>query len=471
MTRVRVAFLLAAAVSSLIGSGCSGSKSPGESPTSSTPTPASTARMHDHRPQHNGIVSMVGTHHIEATADSSGRITVWVTDLWRKPVTPAGWTGSATVQVGTVRQEVGLAPQADRFTGAAQALQGTHAALAVKLVPPGAENIESHFLVPLQVNGSGAASLPPNGCEPDRGGAGSRPQCSMKFASAINAFSVGLTDDDLLIAAEDSGITRWSISSGQFVTAFEPPSPVEVTTDETPHPIFVNSLELSPDRTRLAVAIEGRVHLYDSDKGKILAESVAGNGVIQSLTWSLDGERIFVSRFYSHGTEVWDGHKLTRMRDIALGQDPGILAVANERRLASIDDDGSLTLIDTVNGGVFGTRPGGKVAARVIQRYKDDWFFSTGDDGVLRRWPLLQGPATVVASLNKPLSAFAVDQNSGRLAVGGVGGLLQVGTETELQPLNFHDAQLFALTWINGRLISGDGGGRVAMWRGGQDAH
>ena len=55
--------------------------------------------FHDHTPHHGGVVTMVGLRHLEAVAVPDGRVRVYVSDVWRRPVALDGWSGTVTLDL------------------------------------------------------------------------------------------------------------------------------------------------------------------------------------------------------------------------------------------------------------------------------------------------------------------------------------------------------------------------------------
>src|SRR5262249_49175848 len=55
--------------------------------------------IHDHTPHHGGVVAMVGMIHLEAKAAPSGRIELYLTDLWRRPLPLDDVSGAVTLDL------------------------------------------------------------------------------------------------------------------------------------------------------------------------------------------------------------------------------------------------------------------------------------------------------------------------------------------------------------------------------------
>jgi Cu/Ag efflux protein CusF len=57
--------------------------------------------VHDHTRHHGGVVGMSGQLHLEAHAARDGRVRLWVSDVWRRPIAPARTAGSVSLELPT----------------------------------------------------------------------------------------------------------------------------------------------------------------------------------------------------------------------------------------------------------------------------------------------------------------------------------------------------------------------------------
>src|SRR5437899_12813494 len=85
--------LLTLAVAAACGRGVDSTGAP-----ATTSTLASGPGVHDHTPHHGGVVGMAGDLHLEALAAPDGRVRVYLTDFWRRPLPAASTTGPAPLQ-------------------------------------------------------------------------------------------------------------------------------------------------------------------------------------------------------------------------------------------------------------------------------------------------------------------------------------------------------------------------------------
>jgi len=86
--------LLALGLAAACGRGADSTGAP-----TTTSTFASGPGVHDHTPHHGGVVGMAGDLHLEALAAPDGRVRVYLTDFWRRPLPAASATGTVTLEL------------------------------------------------------------------------------------------------------------------------------------------------------------------------------------------------------------------------------------------------------------------------------------------------------------------------------------------------------------------------------------
>src|SRR5262250_1612712 len=69
--------------------------------------------IHDHTPHHGGIVGMAGMIHLEAKATADGRIQLYLTDLWRRPLPLDDFGGTVTLDLPGGKRTLSLAVVGD----------------------------------------------------------------------------------------------------------------------------------------------------------------------------------------------------------------------------------------------------------------------------------------------------------------------------------------------------------------------
>src|SRR5207247_675305 len=121
-----------------------GADSTGAATTTST-LPAGPG-VHDHTPHHGGVVGMAGDLHLEALAAPDGRVRVYLTEFWRRPLPAASATGPVTPEPPRRQRAPPLA--AVDLGVSAWRLPAGQLALAFAppppLVVPGPEGLQPH---------------------------------------------------------------------------------------------------------------------------------------------------------------------------------------------------------------------------------------------------------------------------------------------------------------------------------------
>ena len=255
--------------------------------------------FHDHTPHHGGVVAMVGMLHLEAVAARDGRLRVYLTDVWRRPLPLAGVTGTVTLSLADGRRPFPLAVRDDALEADVPSLAGPDLAAHVQLMREG-QPIEMHFVLPVDPNAAGAAEVPLDGCLPPaaRGSAERLPHCVLTFHQPVTTMAVEPDGSTVLIAVVGGGVTAWRMPAGEFIRGFAPPPPLAVPGGGEPHLDAANAVVVSPDGREAAVALENRLLVHATDSGRVLRELPAFRGVVRALAWSPDGKTILATVFY-----------------------------------------------------------------------------------------------------------------------------------------------------------------------------
>ena len=104
--------------------------------------------VHDHTPQHGGVVAMAGMIHLEVVADPEGRVRVYVTDVWRRPISLDGSTGAITLDLPDGPETFPAVVRDGALEATTPRLPGSSVRAHVRLTREG-NDIEEHFLLPL----------------------------------------------------------------------------------------------------------------------------------------------------------------------------------------------------------------------------------------------------------------------------------------------------------------------------------
>src|SRR5262249_47224424 len=212
--------------------------------------------IHDHTPHHGGVVAMIGMLHLEAVAARDGRVRVYLTDVWRRPLPLAGVTGTVTLSLADGRRSLPLAVRDDALEADAPSLAGPEVPVHVQLTHEG-QLIEMHFVLPVEPSAAGAAEVPLDGCLAPAARAGSAerlPHCVLTFHQPVTTMAVEPDASTVLIAVVDGGVSAWRMPGGEFIRGFAPPPPITVPGGGQPHADAATAVVVSPDGREAAGA-------------------------------------------------------------------------------------------------------------------------------------------------------------------------------------------------------------------------
>ena len=125
---------------------------------------------------------MAGELHLEAVL-REGRIRLYLSDFWRRPLPVADVTGAVTLELPEGDQRLALAAGAAALEADTPPLAVPEVAAHVEL-SVGGRPVEMDFLLPVEATRPGAAGLPLGGCLPvpeaQAGGARPAPRIVME---------------------------------------------------------------------------------------------------------------------------------------------------------------------------------------------------------------------------------------------------------------------------------------------------
>lgn len=424
--------------------------------------------MHDHTPHHGGIVAMAGMIHLEALASRDGKIALYLTDLWRRPLPLDDVSGTVTIDVPGDKRELPLAHEGDLLAATTPLPPGTTVNARFELRRAG-EPVEVSFLLPLAQGSSGAAGIPSGGCaRPAPSDAKERlPRCTLSFANTVVALGATPDASTLLVAQVDLGISAWRLPAGEFAVGFAPAPAVTLTVPEPPHAEAPNAVEVRPDGREVAVAMENRLIIYALDTGKVVRAFAGPGGIVRAATWSPDGTALLVSTFYTPAgflLDAADGHVLRRL---PVEREGAAVAFAPDgRRVAVASETGAVAIFD------LGAAPPPIVvrAARASVRglaFTGDAVVAVSEDGVIAIFDARSGAPISERRLGGVVHAAGFDVRRGVVATAGLEPRIQltpIADGPSLDSLSWHTAQILSLTWAGDTLASGDAAGRVALW-------
>ena len=425
--------------------------------------------IHDHTPHHGGVVAMVGMRHLEAVAARDGRIRVYLTDVWRRPLPLAGATGTVTLELPGGRQQVPLAAREEALEGSGPALAGDAIAAHVRVVQAG-EPLESHFVLPLGGRLTGAVGVPTEGCvaAARRPGDGERlPRCALAFPKSITFIAAMPDGSAVFVAVLGTWVSAWRMPGVAFLEGLAPPPPKAGSATEVPHPEAANAIAVSPDGTEAAVAVENRLLVYATASGRVLRELPSYPGVVRGVAWSPAAARLLITVFYdpvAHLVAAGDGRELGRLAVEREGAAVGFSLNGGQAAVGS--EAGPIAIFDADGG------PASRILAHSDRSIKAiafarDRLLSADGNGTIRVWDVRSG--TALAEHESGTTSYrAALAPGGRLAaVGGLDRivrLVDVGSGALVEQLVWHRAPVWGLAWAGGVLVSGDGDGRVAVW-------
>jgi Cu/Ag efflux protein CusF len=437
--------------------------------TKATVLAAGSPGLHDHTPHHGGIVAMVGMSHLEALASPDGRIRVYLTDLWRQPLSVTDAGGTVVLDLPGGKQTLPLEPGDGMLTAVGPPLAALAAVNAHVAVRRGAEPLEVSFLLPVSAGASGAAGIPSEGCValPAATPGTPAPRCVFAFAKPVVALAATADATTLLVAMVDLGMTAWHLPGGTFALGFAPPPAVQLPAPEAPHPEAPNAVVIRPGGRELVIAMENRLIRYALDTGRVAAAFNGPGGIVRDVAWSPDGSSLLVSAFYQRAGFMLDPEDGGVTRRLPIDAEGAAVAVAPDGRTLAIGSEpGTIDLFDASGAGRT-TLHGLRAPVRAIA-FVDDDVIGVADDGTLCAWNRGAGDPIHCRRLAPAVRAVAIDIAHRRIASAGIDPRIAINTLADgapVQTLDWHGAQVLSLTWAGDTLVSGDANGRVAVWQ------
>jgi len=424
--------------------------------------------LHDHTPHHGGIVAMAGMIHLEALAARDGTITLYLTDLWRRPLPLDDVSGTVTIDVADGPRTVALAHDGDLLAAMTPLPPAPSVNVRFDLRRAG-EPVEVNFLLPLAQGTSGAAGVPSGGCTrpaPSDTNA-PLPRCTLSFAQTVAALGATPDASTLLVAQVDLGISAWRLPAGAFAVGFAPPPPVALTVPEPPHAEAPNAVEVRPDGREVVVAMENRLIVYALDTGRVLRALTGPAGIVRAVSWSPDGTSLLVSTFYTPAGFLVDAGDGRVLRRLPVEREAAAVAFAPDGRRAAVGSEtGTVALFDLEAS----TPPIVVRAARASVRglaFAGDAVVAVSEDGLIAIFDARSGSPISERRLDTSVHAVAFNVRRGVVATAGLDPHIEVTPIADGPPLSrlsSHTAQILSLTWAGDTLVSGDAAGRVALW-------
>ena len=431
------------------------------------PVAAGQPGLHDHTPHHGGVVAMVGMIHLEALATPEGRVRVYLSDVWRRPLPLANVSGSVTLQLAGKSVTLPFVGSGEALEASGQPLEGSEVYARVELTRD-SDPVEMSFVLPLVHGAPGAAGVPVNGCSapPEATGSKRAPRCTLAFSRPITSLAATPDGMTVLIAAVDLGVSGWRMPAGELSVGFTRPPPIVVPQAESPHPEVAQAVVVDPRGSEAMVALENRLLRYRISNGELVS-AITASGMVRALALAPDGGSMLVATFYDSAVRllsVGDGRETGRW---PMEHEGSAVAFAPDGQVAAVGSDvGPIMLFDVPTGSRRHLLTGGTGAVQALA-FVDRRLVSAGDDGVLRVWDVASGSLLAQSPPGRQLTRLAVTPGGHLVAAAGLDGSVQlydVTSATRLDSLEWHRAQVLGLAWAGAFLVSGDLDGRVAVW-------
>jgi len=408
---------------------------------------------------------MIGATHLEAVARDRGRVNLYLTDLWRRPMPMDGVTGTITFYDDAGSHPVAVEIEGDHLVVQGPAPRKSSVRIRVELLHQ-VGPIGMTYELPIQPEAAGAVGVLRAGCEAASVADRDVPRCQLRMTAPITAMDSSDAGDLLAVAAVGVGVTVWELPAMRLRTSLAAAPTSSVTSEEMPHAESVNAVAFGPDGREIAIALEGRILVHSTGDGRLLRELPRNSGMIRTITWSPVQSELLVLGFYEHGASIVDArdgvvHAVLATPDeaAAVGWSP------DGQRIAVATDAGRLGICDRnaprkCNWG----HTGGRV-------HRVEWLDglhvvvaqATGATSIWSNDAIQQTQLSPVAAL----PAVVVSPRSDALAAGGQDGTIHLSTPTAAErgvSLRAHDAPITALSWVGAGLVSGDAAGLVSVW-------
>lgn len=416
--------------------------------------------VHDHAPRHGGLVAMVGREHLEALATADGRVRVWLTDFFRRPLPLDGVTG-------TVRVAARTAPLVARDGALEGVLPApTAAQIAVRIDVAG---LGADFILPIAAGAAGAAGVAGRCSPPTVAG----PACVMRFSGPVTGLAASPDGTMLLVAVPGVAVSRWHLPDGELLGDLASPPPAPLPPGETPHADIVDHLAWRADGRAVVVAHENRLVRYAMPEGTVTSVLPALPELIRDVAWTPDGRALVTTTFNRPSAFLLDADGTQPTRTVPLDGEGAAVALAPDGALAAVGTaSGRIVLVDVLTAEVRDTLHATDGLPVHGLAFVDGRLAAASADGVLRLWTLDPPALARTIRTTSPMSRLRADGRhlAGAGAVNGGITVVDLTRDAALATLAWHPAQVSALTWAGSRLISGDAAGNVAVWppQGGQ---
>jgi len=420
--------------------------------------------IHDHTPHHGGIVAMAGMLHLEAKASPDGRIQLYLSDVWRRPLPVGDVRGTVTVDLPAGKRTLPLVASGDALEARGSPLdqRTVHVAFALQRAD---QPVELTFVLPLASSDSGAVGIPVDGCAAPTaaGNADRRPRCVLRFAKPVAALAATPDAARLLVGVVDFGVTAWRLPAGQFAFGFAPP-PSIIAVAEPPHADVPTAVAVRPDGREAVIAIEDRLIFYAMDSGAVVRTLNSPGGNVRGVAWSPNGAALLVVAYFNRTASLLDAADGRALKRFPLdGEGTAVAFEPSARNVAVGGDTGAVSVFDVDSGLAVRVVGAGHGPVRELV-FAGGRLLALSDDSVFV-WKTA-GPG-LERKIGPAVRAMATDPNRGILATALAEPrieLINLADGARVDSLAWDAAPISSLVWAGKTLVSGDVSGRVALW-------
>jgi hypothetical protein len=423
--------------------------------------------VHDHGPRHGGVVREVEGIHVEMVATPDGRIRIYSSDAWRRPLPADGATATVKLRLPSGDRTLELAPAGDALEARTTPFDAD-TALAEVTITRAAVRRDMSVLLDLTGERAGVAVAPRTTCVPPAGVVpGARgPRCVIGFGGGFTAIATTPDGARAIVAVSHAPTSVWDLPAATIAMGIEPLPPIVVPGGV--HEPDARAIVVRSDGAEIAVAAGPTLFFYDAASGRYRRKVDGPGGAIRALAWSPDGACLLVAA-------AGDGN--AHLLDARDGRVVRTLAGSGQAQAVAFDADGGLAAVATGEGTILLADPAGASAPRVLTpssqgltvvAFTPDRLLAAGDDGVLHVLDRTSGAETARSEIGAAVRLLAVARDGRHVATADAERVLRVHRLPDgavVETLPFHQATISVLAWGAGpTLVSGDNDATLAVW-------
>jgi YVTN family beta-propeller protein len=426
-----------------------------------------TPATHDHRPHHAGVVTMIGLIHVEVVALPTGLVRAYLSDLWRRPLSVRGVTGTVRLALPGGNRTLRFEESTDALEARTAPFTADSVLANVALVRDGLP-LEMNVLLDLTGGRAGASVVPETGCVTPSHAAesGRSPRCTISFGRGFAALGVVPDRTRMIVAIEHAATTVWSLPDAALVMGFEPAPSEPVLPGQHQHDPRV--IAVSADGTATMLAIGARLARFETATGRFVESHPGPSGMLADVAWAPDGKRLLVAASgdgKAYVLDAGDAHVITTV------------PVEGEAIAVALDASGRYAAVATAVGTIALADLGSDAPPRVLTPslqpvagigFAPGHLVAAGTDGTLRVFDVATGNETARIDVGARLVRLAIAPDGASAATADRERVIRIHAlpaGTIVEPLTWHRANVAQLAWGAGpTLVSGDTEGELAVW-------